>query len=394
MKTHSRHINISRMAAACAALACAPAFAQSSVTLYGAVDDAVTYVSNQKGSSNVYLRQGNLYASKFGLQGKEDLGGGTTAIFDLQNGFDLNTGAFSSSGVMFNREAYVGLQNVRAGTLTAGRQYTPYYMFVGPLTGSAWLTGATGAHPGDIDGLDTTVRINSSLVYTSPNWSGLQASAMYALGGIAGSTGKGQTYSAAVRYLNGPMTLALGYLRMDNAQQTAGFDPASTGSFGTSALNAGYVSAKAIQHIAAAGNYTLGNLTLGLSYSNVEYQAGARSLFASTAVFNTYAALAVYRFTPAFDAGAGVAYTAASKANGINSAARYQQYSLKEAYHLSKRTTLYALEAYQHAGGQTLGSGGVGNIVNAAPSVGDSQNGTPSSTRLQFVGMVGIATLF
>ena len=394
MKTHSRHINLSRVAAACAALACAPAFAQSSVTLYGAVDDAVTYVNNQKGSSNVYLRQGNLYASKFGLQGKEDLGGGTTAIFDLQNGFDLNTGAFSSSGVMFNRQAYVGLQNVRAGTLTAGRQYTPYYMFVGPLTGSAWLTGATGAHPGDIDGLDTTVRINSSLVYTSPNWSGLQASAMYALGGIAGSTGKGQTYSAAVRYLNGPMTLALGYLRMDNAQQTAGFDPASTGSFGTSALNAGYVSAKAIQHIAAAGNYTLGNLTLGLSYSNVEYQAGARSLFASTAVFNTYAALAVYRFTPAFDAGAGVAYTAASKANGINSAARYQQYSLKQAYHLSKRTTLYALEAYQHAGGQTLGSGGAGNIVDAAPAVGDSQNGTPSSTRSQFVGMVGIATLF
>lgn len=394
MKTHNRHLNLSRMAAACTALACAPAFAQSSVTLYGAVDDAVTYVNNQKGSSNVYLRQGNLYASKFGLQGKEDLGGGTTAIFDLQNGFDLNTGAFSSSGVMFNRQAYVGLQNVRAGTLTAGRQYTPYYMFVGPLTGSAWLTGATGAHPGDIDGLDTTVRINSSLVYTSPNWSGLQASAMYALGGIAGSTGKGQTYSAAVRYLNGPMTLALGYLRMDNAQQTAGFDPASTGSFGTSALNAGYVSAKAIQHIAAAGNYTLGNLTLGLSYSNVEYQAGARSLFASTAVFNTYAALAVYRFTPAFDAGAGVAYTAASKANGINSAARYQQYSLKQAYHLSKRTTLYALEAYQHAGGQTLGSGGAGNIVDAAPAVGDSQNGTPSSTRSQFVGMVGIATLF
>jgi predicted porin len=394
MKTHSKHLNLSRMAAACAALVCAPAFAQSSVTLYGAVDDAVTYVNNQKGSSNVYLRQGNLYASKFGLQGKEDLGGGTTAIFDLQNGFDLNTGAFSSSGVMFNRQAYVGLQNVRAGTLTAGRQYTPYYLFVGPLTGSAWLTGATGAHPGDIDGLDTTVRINSSLVYTSPNWSGLQASAMYALGGIAGSTGKGQTYSGAVRYMNGPMTLALGYLWMDNAQQTAGFDPASTGSFGVSALNAGYVSAKAIQHIAAAGNYTLGKLTLGLSYSNVEYQAGARSLFGSTAVFNTYAALAVYRFTPAFDAGAGVSYTAASKANGINSAARYQQYSLKEAYHLSKRTTLYALQAYQHAGGQTLGSGGAGNIVDAAPAVGDSQNGTPSSTRSQFVGMVGIATLF
>ncbi|WP_442807972.1 porin [Trinickia soli] len=385
---------LSRFAAAAAALACAPVFAQSSVTLYGAVDDAVTYVNNQKGSSNVYLRQGNLYASKFGLQGKEDLGGGTTAIFDLQNGFDLNTGAFASSGLMFNREAYLGLQNVRFGTLTAGRQYTPYYTFVGPLTGSAWLTGATGAHPGDIDGLDTTVRINNALVYTSPNWGGLQASAMYAFGGIAGSTGKGQTYSGALRYVSGPVSLALGYLRMDNAQQTGGFDPASTGSFGVSALNTGYVSARAIQHLAAAGSYTLGNLVLGLSYSNVEYKSGAQSLFGSTAVFNTYAALASYRFTPAFDIGAGIALTAASKANGISDAARYQQYSLKEAYHLSKRTTLYALQAYQHASGQTLGSKGAGNIVDAAPAVGDSQNGTPSSTRSQFVGMLGMAMLF
>ncbi len=392
MKTYS--IRIGRIAAAAAVLASTPAFAQSSVTLYGAVDDAVAYVNNQKGSSNVYLRQGNLYASKFGLQGKEDLGGGTLAIFDVQNGFDTNTGALASSGLMFNRLAYVGLQNAGAGTLTAGRQYTPYYTFVGPLTGSSWLTGATGAHPGDIDGLDTTVRINNSFVYTSPSWGGLQASAMYAFGGIAGSTGLGQTYSGALRYLNGPVTLALGYLRMDNAQRTAGFDSASTGSFGVSALNTGYVSAKAVQHVAAAGNYTLGNLVLGLSYSNVEYQAGARSLFHSTAVFNTYAALASYRFTPAFDAGAGAALSMASKANGIGSAARYEQYSLKEAYHLSKRTTLYALQAYQHATGQTLSSGGAGNIVDAAPSVGDSQNGTPSSTHSQFVGMVGIATLF
>ena len=58
-------------------------------------------------------------------------------------------------------------------------------------------------------------------------------------------------------------------------------------------------------------------------------------------------------------------------ANGITSAARYQQYSLKQAYHLSKRTTLYAVEAYQRASGQTLGSKGAGNIVEATPAVGD-----------------------
>jgi predicted porin len=386
--------------AAGAMLATVPAWAQSSVTLYGVVDDAITYVNNQKGHSNWYLRQGNLYASKFGFKGNEDLGGGTSAIFDLQNGFDLNSGALSANGLIFNRQAYVGLQNQRYGTFTMGRQYTPYYQFVGPLASSNWLTGATGAHPGDIDGLDTTIRINNSLIYTTPNWYGLQASAMYALGGIAGSTGKGQTWSGALRYSNGPVGLAAGYLRMDNAYVNAisaaspAFDASSTATFGTSAVNQGYVTARSVQHIAAAGDYTIGSLMLGLMYSNVRYLPGSKSLFTDTAVFNTYGALATYRFTPAFDVAGAFSYTLASKANGIASAARYQQYSLKEAYHLSKRTTLYAVQAYQRASGQTLGKAGAGNIVNAAPAVGDSQNATPSSTRSQFVGMLGIAVSF
>jgi len=379
---------------ASAALLASPAFAQSSVTLYGAVDDAIVYANNQKGASNTYLRQGNLYASKWGLRGTEDIGGGTSVIFDLQNGFDPNTGALSSASQIFNRQAYVGVQNPVYGTFTMGRQYTPYYLFVGPLASSNWLTGATGAHPGDIDGLDTTIRINNSLQFTTPNWNGLQASGMYALGGIAGSTGKGETISAGVRYAIGTVNLAAGYLRMDNAQQTSGFDSASTGSFGTSSLNTGYVSAKALQHIAAAADYTIGNLMMGLTYSNVQYIAGSQSIFHDTAIFNTYAALASYRFTPAFDVAGAFSYTLASQANGITSAARYQQYSLKQAYHLSKRTTLYALEAYQHASGDTLGAKGAGNIVEATPAVGDSQNSTPSSTNSQFVGMLGIAVTF
>nr|WP_245753461.1 porin [Paraburkholderia sartisoli] len=389
-----KHGKIKAFLIAGAALGAGAANAQSSVTLYGAVDDAFVYANNQKGHSNFYLRQGNLYASKWGLRGVEDIGGGTSVIFDLQNGFDLNSGALSSSSQIFNREAFVGLQNQQYGTFTMGRQYTPYYLFVGPLASSTWLTGATGAHPGDIDGLDTTIRINNALVYTTPTWNGLQASGMYALGGIAGSTGKGQTISAGVKYATGPIGLAAGYLRMDNAQQTTGFDPASTGSFGTSSLNTGYASARTIQHIAAAADYTIGNLMMGVTYTNVEYVSGSHSIFRDTAVFNTYAALATYRFTPAFDVAGAFSYTMASKANGITSAARYQQYSLKEAYHLSKRTSLYALEAYQRASGQTLGAKGAGNIIDATPSVGDSQNATPSSTNAQFVGMVGIAVLF
>ena len=154
-------------------------------------------MNNQQGHSNVYMRDGNLYASKFGLRGDEDLGGGTHAIFDLQSGFNLNNGAQSAAGLIFNRQAFVGLRNDHYGTMTAGRQYTPYFLFVGPYASSSWLTGATGAHPGDIDGLDTTTRVNNSVTYTSPTFAGLTASAMYAFGGIAGATGKGNVQRRA-----------------------------------------------------------------------------------------------------------------------------------------------------------------------------------------------------
>jgi len=377
------------------------AAAQSSVTLYGAVDTALAYINNAGGHSKVYMRQGNLAASKWGLTGNEDLGGGLSAIFDLQAGFDPDTGAASSAGLLFNREAYVGLKSKLYGQVTLGRQYTPYLLFVGPISSSWALTGATGAHPGDIDGLDTTIRINNAIVYNTPVISGLQASVMYALGGIPGSASKGQTFSGALKYSFGPVSLAAGYLQLDNAgtnvtptNPTPNFDPASTGSFGSSSLNIGYLSARSVRHAALAGNYTYGNLVVGLTYTNVRYLPGANSIpaFTSTAVFNTYAALATYRFTPAFDVAAGYSYTLASKANGIDSAARYQQISLKQAYHLSKRTTLYALQAYQHASGSTLNASG--DIVNATPSVGDIANGIGSTTRGQFVGMAGITVLF
>lgn len=370
------------------------AAAQSNVTLYGMVDSAVTYVNNQNGASNVYLRQGNLYASKWGLRGREDLGGGTAAIFDVQAGFDLNTGAAASAGQLFNRQAFVGLQDNKFGTATIGRQYTPYYQFVGPLTGSNLLTGATGAHPGDIDGLDTTIRINNSIVYTTPTYAGLQASVMYAFGGQAGSTGKGSTISAALRYDNGPVSVGAGYLRLNNAATTTGFDSASTGSFGTSVLNQGYVSARALQQWAAAANYSFGNFILGANVSHVAYLPGSRSIFTDSAIFNTVGVLGVYKLTPVFDVGAGYSYTAATSANGVTDSARYHQFSLREYYRLSKRTVLYALQAYQHASGQTLGKNGAGNIIAASPAVGDSQNLTGSSTSGQFVGMLGMAVIF
>nr|WP_311529425.1 porin [uncultured Ralstonia sp.] len=73
----------------------------------------------------------------------------------------------------------------------------------------------------------------------------------------------------------------------------------------------------------------------------------------------------------------------------------YNQFSMEQLYSLSKRTAFYAIQAYQRAKGQTLRATGAStSIVDAVASVGDSQNGTPSNGRSQFVGMVGIRHSF
>ncbi|WP_431311383.1 porin [Paraburkholderia aromaticivorans] len=378
--------------ALCAATVPATAFAQSSVTLYGVVDEAIAFVNNQNGHSNVYFRQGNLYSSRIGLRGSEQLSSTMSAIFDLQEGFDPGTGKQSSAGLAFNRQSFVGLQDTRFGTVTFGRQYTPYYQLVGALGPVGFLTGATGAHPGDIDGMDTTIRANSSVVYTSPSLYGFKFSGQYGFGGVPGSMESGSTISAAVRYDGGPLSVAAGYLRMNNTGNVAGLDPNATASYGSSAVNVGYVSARAVQNIAAAANYTLGNFIFGVNYSNVQYLSGSHSLFADTAIFNTYGAFLRYKFNNAWDVAGAYSYTRASKSNAIDDSAKYHQVSLKEAYHLSKRTTVYALQAWQHASGRTLGASG--DIIDAAPVVGDSQNSTPSTTPNQFVAMFGLAVSF
>jgi predicted porin len=367
------------------------ASAQTSVTMYGVVDNAFAYVNNQRGHSNFYMSQGNLQASKFGLLGAEDLGGGTKAIFRLESGFNSLTGAQGSAGYMFNRQAYTGLSNDKYGTLTLGRQYTPYFNMVGALGPTGALTGATGAHPGDVDALDTTLRFNNSVTYASPNIAGLTFAAQYALGGEAGSIASGSNFSAALRYDYKPFAIAAGYVKLK--------DIATSRALGTFAVNSpvnnGYASARSVQLAAAAARYTYNKLMLGLNYSNAQYTPGANSLFTDEAVFNSYGAIASYRFTPAINVAAGYSYTRASKSNGITDPAQYHQISLEETYDLSKRTSFYALQAYQHARGKSLIASGNGPaIADAVAVVGDSQNATPSSGPSQFVAMVGIRHAF
>lgn len=113
---------------------------------------------------------------------KEDLGGGMSALFNLQNGFNVNTGKMSS-GLLFWRKAYVGWTG-GFGTLTAGRQQDTLKDLVLPVRGDNFLEYFTA--PGDVDNADGSVRNSSAVKWVSPSWGGLQVAAMYGFGGVAG----------------------------------------------------------------------------------------------------------------------------------------------------------------------------------------------------------------
>ncbi|RDU94744.1 porin [Trinickia dinghuensis] len=387
----------------------APAFAQSSVTLYGIVDTGLGYQSSQTtlgstsgGRSAVKMVNGVWAGSRFGLKGAEDLGGETKAIFQLEEGFNSATGAQSTSGLMFNRQALVGVTNPRYGSLTAGRQYASYYQLLSPYSPTTWLTGFYGAHPGDLDGLDTIYRANNTLLYMSPKIGGFTFSGSYSLAGVPGSVNQGSTWSVAAQYAMGPVGLAAGFSRINNSTVNGGaFGADSTtssagGQAGVSAVTNGYQTAQAQQRFAVGAGYKFNSqFDITATYSNVQYIPGAGSAFRDLAIFNTGGIVLHWKPTAVWDFATGYSYTRATKANGIMSSAQYQQFNLSEYYSLSKRTGLYALQAYQRANGETLAPAGNGtNIIDATATIGDGFQTTPSSSRSMFAVGAGIIHRF
>ncbi|MFM0550879.1 porin [Paraburkholderia sediminicola] len=383
----------------------APAFAQSSVTMYGIVDAGLVYQSSQtslgstvNGHSNVKLGQNIWNGNRLGFKGQEDLGGGTLAVFTLESGFNLLSGTQQFANAGFSRQAFVGLTNASYGTLTAGRQYSSYYSLVGPYGPTTWVTGYFGAHAGDIDNLDVIYRVNNSLVYKSPAFYGITVSGSYSPGAVPGSFSRGSSWSAALRYSSGPLGVAAGVERFNNSTLGGGAWGANStlnsgGQPGVSALTNGYQTAAAQQRVAVAGSYALSAAwDVSVSYSNVQYIPGVGSAFGDEAIFNTVGAVLHFRATVAANLAAGYSITRATKANSIASAARYEQFNLAESYNLSARTMLYALQGFQRAHGQTLGT--AGNVINATATIGDGFNAAPSSSRSQFACAIAISHRF
>jgi predicted porin len=385
---------IALAAAALASLAASAAHAQSSVTLYGSLDTAVAYFSNvagKNGSGHTWgLSSGNVSPNLWGLKGTEDLGNGLSAIFKIESGFNIDNGTMGQGGRIFGRQAYVGLNSNTAGTVTLGRQYDPLIDLIQPLTNDDTF-GSVFATPGDMDNYDNSYRTSNSIKYMSPNYAGLQIGAMYAFGGQAGSTGAGQTIAVAAAYNHGPLGLGAGYFRANSDNGTVasfdGLDPNNV-NVDSAAITGGFVNANSLQIIRAAGDYVFGPVTVGVSYSNVEY-ANYQSFSGSNSdtKFNNGQVYLNYQITPAAIVGVGYNYT---KGHGNNVDASYNQVSLGGDYFLSKRTDIYALAGYQKASGNTIGVNG--DLVQANASMADF--GNDSTSDRQTMVMLGMRHRF
>lgn len=188
---------------------CSLANAQSSVTLYGVLDTGITYINNTGGASVVKMDDGVYYPNRWGMKGVEDLGGGLKAIFTLEGGFSVDSGALGQGGLLFGRQAFVGLQS-DYGKITLGHQYDSVYDFINDFQVGENASGY-GLHPGDLD-RTAGERLDNAIKYTSPNIRGFTVSGLYSFSNTAGSFHDGSAWSAGGSYEYGPFSLGLAYI--------------------------------------------------------------------------------------------------------------------------------------------------------------------------------------
>jgi general bacterial porin, GBP family len=327
--------------------------AESSVTLYGIIDTGLAYNSNQGGKHAWKAQASNLSGNRWGFKGVEDLGGGLQAVFQLENGFDLNGGAATQGGRLFGRQAFVGLSSKQYGALTLGRQYDSVLDYVGILSSAALWGTIVGSHVANIDEMSAGFRINNSVKYTSIDYSGFSFGALYGASNQAGAFANNQAWSLGARYGKGPFVAALAYFRLNNpaAPGTAGAVGASGDSAGTDYTGASGLAAlggsgtiRRHQSLAAGTSYALGDATFTFIYTHTLFSATIDSAKA-----DNFELGGTYRFTPAFQLGAAYIFTSAKDDTGKKP--KYHQANLGLDYFLSKRTDLYLVGIYQRAAG-------------------------------------------
>jgi predicted porin len=372
------------VAATFAALFAGAAQAQSSVTLYGIIDDGISYISNQGGHSTVKMDSGIAQSSRWGLKGAEDLGGGLRAVFTLENGFDLNTGIAGQGGSLFGRRAFVGLSSDTFGTLIAGNDYDFIYDYVTYYTNVTQSAPSYSFHLGnDIDRL-AGEQVHNMVRYETPTVHGFGAGVMYgfsnAAGAFGGSPSSARVLSVGLKYsptgsFNAPYSFGAAFTKTDGGNS----GPGTGGTIAQVALGA-----KSIYTAAFGGLVKLGNFGINGVYT----YTNASDSPLGTITANAYEAGLTWQATPYFQLGAGFAYVDERKLGKFDIA------SAGLDYRLSKRTDVFTFATYQHA---FAGASVAGNFLAVTPYSMSPKlpNGVgASSSRNQTAVQLGVRHLF
>lgn len=339
----------------------------NSVTLYGSIDAGITYMSNSQGSPRTFMDSGVFRASRFGFKGREDLGGGLSTIFTLENGFFPQNGNAAAGGGIFGRQSYVGLASATLGTVTMGRQYD--FMGSGLYQYSSADTGGVYAfHHGDYDHVGGNERTNNSVKYVSPIWGGFHFGAMYGFTDLtaAPSDPAQRVVSAGAYYDHGFFSAMATFANLYDVVISPATDLGVSSIFGLPAT--GKITAQKITLAGVGASYIVGPVKIRGEITDVKMYYNGRA-----ASMPTYDSSLVYYF------GAGASISAGAQRTTLGGAA-WTQYSATYTYALSKRTTVYTMLNFQRA------SGTARNAV--MPTL------TPSSTKTEFVPRIGMTHFF
>lgn len=333
------------------------AHAQTSVQLYGIADAGIEYVDKVRvgaaGSATesvVRVQSGSAQSSRFGLRGREDLGGGLTAVFALESGLAIDTGTLGQGGRLFGRHAYVALNHKSLGEIQIGRQTTLVYdygVLYDPVTATRYsATVFDAAYAG---------RADNAVKYVG-KFGGLNVGAQYSFGfdGLVANGGElpgafrvGKEMGAHVSYAFGPLQFGVLYDRQNGVTLATERNTTERKTIGALYNIAPMKFFASYQRLTAETPLT--SRDTNLSWVGAQYASGPVTLTGSL-YFNDPEGLAT----------------------------KSRMLTILASYALSKRTDLYSEVSYmKNQDAATLGMGGTVNP-------GDNQTGAIVGIRHRF----------
>ncbi len=322
----------------------------SNVRLYGNVNLNIELINGrQPDDSNPTVNRISSNSSRIGMRGVEYLGAGNTAIFQIEQNIQADTGNASSSGIA-NRETFVGLQG-DWGTVRVGKFLTPYDDMLTIFgntptlttsilsTAAIWAQGPLQKGQGGFD-----ARLGNSIRYETAYLNGLNAEIQYSTrdssGNANGAAGDNGDHASEMRhayvagfgllYANGPLDLGMAFEHNYNVRTTGRTDDALT--------------VAAAYDFGAVG--PIASVRIGGAYEYLRYDTPTGDLKRNFYAVSATLAVgdgAFYAFVGRAANGSGGAVDGTQiggLTRGPSSAAT--QWEISYSYNLSPRTMLYA----------------------------------------------------